>query len=116
VNGASSIAWLVDLVIAFTLIEAAVLLLYRHATGKGVAPREFALNMVSGLCLMLALRAFASDAAAPWTALCLLGAGVAHGTDMWLRWRRGGIAGADADAGASASASASAAIPHEVAS
>jgi hypothetical protein len=102
-NDASLIARLVDGVIAFTLIEAAVLLLYRHATGKGVAPREFALNMVSGLCLMLALRAFAHDAAAPWTALCLLGAGVAHVTDIWLRWRRGAGAGAGA------------AVPREVA-
>ena len=91
-NDASLIAPLVDGVIAFTLIEAGVLLLYRYATGKGVAPRDFALNMVSGLCLMLALRAFARDDAAPWTALCLLGAGLAHGTDMWLRWRRGVVA------------------------
>ena len=87
-NEHSLIASLVDLVIVFTLIEGLVLLLVQRATGKGVAPREFLLNMVSGLCLMLALRALVHDAGAAWVALCLLGAGVAHGTDLWMRWRR----------------------------
>ena len=87
-NEHSLIASLVDLVIVFTLIEGLVLLLVQRATGKGVAPREFLLNMVSGLCLMLALRALVHDAGAAWVALCLLGAGAAHGTDLWMRWRR----------------------------
>ena len=87
-NEHSLIASLVDLVIVFTLIEGLVLLLVHRATGKGVAPREFLLNMVSGLCLMLALRALVHDAGAAWVAMCLLAAGVAHGTDLWVRWRR----------------------------
>ena len=87
-NEHSLIASLVDLVIVFTLIEGLVLLLVHRATGKGVAPREFLLNMVSGLCLMLALRALVHDAGAAWVAMFLLGAGVAHGTDLWMRWRR----------------------------
>ena len=82
------IVLLVDLVIVFTLIEGAVLLLVHRATGRGVAPRDFLLNMVSGLCLMLALRALVRDTGAAWVAMCLLGAGVAHGTDLWIRWRR----------------------------
>ena len=86
-NEHSLIASLVDLVIVFTLIEGLVLLLVHRATGKGVAPREFLLNMVSGLCLMLALRALVHDAGAAWVAMCLLAAGVAH-TDLWVRWRR----------------------------
>ena len=87
-NEHSLIASLVDLVIVFTLIEGLVLLLVHRATGKGVAPREFLLNLVSGLCLMLALRALVQDAGAAWVALCLLGSGAAHGTDLWMRWRR----------------------------
>jgi len=79
---------LVDLVIAITVVEFAALLVYHRATGRGVAPREFAANMVSGLLLMAALRCFAHDAAAWWTVLCLLGAGAAHTTDLWMRWRR----------------------------
>ena len=86
-NDHALIASLVDLVIAFTLIEGAALLLYHRATGKGVAPREFVLNMASGLCLMLALRALVQEAGAAWVATCLLAAGVAHGADLWRRWR-----------------------------
>ena len=85
---AALVAWLVDLVIAFTLVEAAALLLYRSVTGRGVASGDFALNMLSGLCLMLALRGFARDSGVAWIALCLLGAGLMHGADIWLRWRR----------------------------
>lgn len=83
------LAQIIDLVIAFTLVECAALALYHRATGRGVAPREFAMNMVSGLCLMLALRCLAHDAGATWIALFLLAAGVAHGTDLWMRWSRG---------------------------
>ena len=79
---------LIDAVIAFTLVEGVVLAAWHRATGRGVAPREFAINMASGLWLMLALRCLARDAGTTWIALCLLAAGVAHGTDLWLRWRR----------------------------
>ncbi len=82
------IVLLIDLVTAFTLVEGAALLLFYQATGRGVAPRDFGLNLVSGLCLMLALRALALDAGLTWVALCLLGAGGAHGADLWRRWRR----------------------------
>jgi|GEM_PF-642380 len=83
------IAHIVDLVIALTLIECAALAFFNHATGRGVAPRDFLINMASGLCLMLALRCLARDAGAAWVALFLLAAGLAHGTDIWMRWRRG---------------------------
>ena len=83
-----NLASLIDAVIAFTLIEGAALVLYHRVTGKGVAPREFLANLVSGLCLMLALRCIAHDIGTAWIALCLLAAGAAHGTDLWMRWRR----------------------------
>lgn len=86
---ASMTALLIDLVIAFTLVEAVVLVLYHRVSGQGVAPRDFLVNMASGLCLMLALRCLVRDAGAAWVALCLLAAGVAHGSDMWMRWCRG---------------------------
>jgi len=87
-NDSSLIASLVDLVIVFTLIECAALLLVHRSTGRGVAPRDFLLNMVSGLCLMLALRGLVHEQGLAWIAACLLGAGVAHGADLWRRWRR----------------------------
>ena len=85
---AFDLAQLVDAVIAFTLIECLLLVGYHRVTGKGVAPRDFFVNMVSGLCLMLALRCLARDAGSTWVALWLLAAGAAHGTDLLMRWRR----------------------------
>ena len=78
----------IDAVIALTLVEGVVLALYHRRTGRGVAAGEFAPNLVAGLCLMLALRSVVAGAGWPWMAACLLGAGVAHGTDLRRRWRR----------------------------
>ena len=83
-----NLAQLIDAVIAFTLVECLLLAAYHRVTGKGVAPQDFFVNLVSGLCLMLALRCLARDAAATWVALWLLAAGAAHGADLVLRWRR----------------------------
>jgi hypothetical protein len=83
---------LVDLVIAFTLVECIALVLYHRASGKGVAPRDFLANMVSGVCLMLALRSLVHDAGAAWIVLSLLAAGIAQGSDLWMRWRRESLA------------------------
>lgn len=79
---------IVDGVIVFTLLEGLALVLYHRSTGRGVALRDFLANMASGLCLMLALRFAVTDAGAASIALCLLGAGLAHATDLWLRGRR----------------------------
>lgn len=79
---------LIDAVIVFTAIEMSALLSLYRLTGKGVAPRDFLANMVAGLCLMLALRGVVRDAGIEWLALFLLAAGVAHGIDILMRWRR----------------------------
>ena len=78
----------VDLVIAFTLLEALALALYFRATGRGVAPSQFAWNLASGLCLMLALRSVLAGAGAAWVGLALLAAGLCHAADLWRRWQR----------------------------
>lgn len=77
----------VDLVIAFTLLEGLVLALYFRATGRGVSPSQFGVNLVSGLCLMFALRSALAGAGAMWIGLGLLAAGAAHGLDLWRRWQ-----------------------------
>ena len=82
------LAPLIDLVIAITLVEFAAIVLHHRITGGGVAPRDIALNLLSGLCLMLALRSLAHNAGATWVAGFLLAAGIAHGSDIWRRWRR----------------------------
>jgi len=89
---ATVIAPLIDLVIAFTVVEGVALSLYHRVSRKGVAPRDFALNLLSGLCLMLALRCLAAGAGPLAVALCLLAAGTAHAVDLSMRWRRAGSA------------------------
>lgn len=79
---------LIEFIIAFTLVEAVALVVYHRTTGKGVPPREFAANLASGLCLMFALRGVLVGSGWGWTACWLLGAGLAHGSDLWRRWRR----------------------------
>ena len=81
-------SYLVDAVIALTLLEAVVLLTYHRIPGRGVAARDFLLNMLSGLCLMFALRSALVNASWPWIALFLSAAGLAHATDMRQRWAR----------------------------
>lgn len=79
---------LIDLVIAFTALEAVALAAYRRRTGRGLALGDYAVNLAAGLCLMLALRAALVAASWPWIALCLLAAGIAHGADLQRRWAR----------------------------
>ena len=79
---------LIEAVIAFTLLEGIALVLYHRTTGKGVAPKDFAANLVSGLCLMLALRGVLAGSGWGWTAGWLLGSGLVHASDLWRRWTR----------------------------
>ena len=83
-----SIATLIDAVIVVTLVECAALTLWHRFSRTGVAPREFAFNLLSGLCLMFALRCLARDAGSTWIALFLLAAGIAHAADIVRRWQR----------------------------
>ena len=79
---------LIEIVIAVTLLEGVALTVYHRISGKGVAPREFAANLVSGLCLMLALRGVLAGSGWGWTALLLLVSGLIHVSDSWQRWKR----------------------------
>ena len=85
---AFGIAQVIDTVIVFTLVECVALVLYHRSTGRGLAVRDFFANMVSGLCLMFALRCLATDAGVATVALFLMAAGVAHGVDILMRWKR----------------------------
>lgn len=87
IDGLSS-GQLIDIVIAVTLLECAALILYHRLTKRGLAPRDYLLNLAAGLCLMLALRSALSETGWLWMVLCLMAAGLAHVTDLWIRWRR----------------------------
>jgi len=78
----------VDLIIGFTLLEGVALALYFRSTGRGIAPAQFGINLVSGLCLMVALRSALAHSGAVWVAASLLAAGLAHGLDLLRRWQR----------------------------
>lgn len=78
---------LVDIVIGITLIECAFLLALYRFKQRGPAPRDYLLNLASGLCLMFALRSALVNASWTWIALWLLASGVAHGADLWRRWQ-----------------------------
>lgn len=80
--------WLVDAIIGLTLLEAIVLLAYRHGTGRGLGAEALLPNLAAGVCLMLALRAALQGAAWHWIALALAGAGLAHLLDLRARWRQ----------------------------
>ena len=79
---------LIDIVIAVTLIECGVLIFFHRFTKRGLAPKDYLLNLSAGLCLMLALRSALANAGWAWMVLCLMAAGLAHGADLWTRWRR----------------------------
>lgn len=79
--------WLVDFVIVLTVFEGLGLAALYRLTGRGVAPHDYALNLLSGLCLMLALRSAIHQSGWPWVVACLTAAGVAHVADLWVRWR-----------------------------
>jgi hypothetical protein len=78
---------LIELIIAITLLEGVALTLYHRMTGKGVAPKEFAANLLSGLCLMLALRSALLGHSGGVTALFLSASGAIHASDLWRLWK-----------------------------
>jgi len=88
VLGFLPISDLVDAVIALTVMEIVALFIYHRITGRGLAPRDFVSNMLSGLFLMFALRSALVDADWPWIILFLSSAGLAHAADMARRWAR----------------------------
>ncbi len=78
-------ATLVELAIAITLLEWLGLVLHRRASGKGPAGTGFTWNLLSGLCLMLALRSALQGGDTAWGAGWLAASGAAHA--LYLRRR-----------------------------
>lgn len=76
----------VDLVLAFVLMEAALLYVLYRWTGRGLAPAVLLSLLIPGACLLLALRAALTDASWMLVALWLLLSLVAHLADLRQRW------------------------------
>jgi hypothetical protein len=78
----------VDLIIAFMVIEAVVLLVWRRRLGHGIAPWPLVASLLAGLFLLLALRGALTGAAWHVIALWLAAALGAHLGDLKGRWKR----------------------------
>jgi fatty acid desaturase len=78
---------IVDLILAFTVFEVVALSLYRRRTGHGVPAIDIVFNLLSGICLLGALRCALGGAWWGWIGACLFGSLVAHVADLWRRWR-----------------------------
>ena len=87
-NLPAAVIWIVDFAIIATLIEFFVLRALYAKKGVGVAPKDFVLNMFSGLCLMLALRLALSSGPMALILITLAAAGLLHGLDIYKRWQR----------------------------
>jgi hypothetical protein len=80
---------IVDLILALVALEALGLLAYHRRTGRGPAPADALSNLLSGACLMLALRGALVGAWWGWVALPLLASLLAHLADLRRRWPSG---------------------------
>ena len=77
----------IDLVLAFVVLEGAVLLAAWRFAGRGLRPREVVSALVPGACLMLALRASLLGHSGTVIAAWLFAALVSHLADLALRWK-----------------------------
>lgn len=78
----------IDGVIVLTVMEVILLAVIHRRSGRGIAPSEILLNVLSGLSLMLALRIALSGSPSVLVLGALLLAGIFHGLDILRRWRR----------------------------
>jgi uncharacterized membrane protein YGL010W len=78
----------VDLVLAFVVLEAAMVLFHYRRSGRGLAPAALLSLLVPGVCLLMALRNALTGGDWVWLAAWLLAALLAHLADLKQRWRR----------------------------
>jgi hypothetical protein len=76
----------VDIVLAVMLLEAGLLLAYRHRTRHGPSVTEVLSVLVPGAFLLLALRGALVGAGVVLIAACLIAALLAHMADVARRW------------------------------
>lgn len=79
---------IVDLALLLTGLEALLLIAYHRRTGRGLPPATLLINLLSGVSLMLALRAALAGAGWMWIASCLVVSLLAHLADLNRRWPR----------------------------
>jgi hypothetical protein len=79
-----------------SIAEGIAIYSHHRLTGRGLAPEKYALNLLSGLCLMLAIRSVSGTIEASLLSMslseillpaCLFAAGIAHWADVYGRWK-----------------------------
>ena len=78
---------IIDLVLLGVAIEAALLVWYRRHTGRGPRVRDLLPTLLSGVLLLLALRAALTQSWWGWVAAPLALALVVHVFDLSRHWR-----------------------------
>jgi hypothetical protein len=79
---------ILDGILILVVLEGVGLVLVHRVTGRGPAPGDVIPTLVSGLMLMLALRAAIAELRWEFIALPLTLALAAHVADLATRWRR----------------------------
>ena len=76
----------IDIIVAFMLIECLVLIVWRRQTGSGPSVSALVTNLAAGAAIMLSLRA--ALVGQPWqiVSLWLILALLAHAADLKIRW------------------------------
>ena len=77
----------VDLILGFLVLEAAVIIGYWVWRKRGIAPADFLPGLCSGALMLLALRAVLTGSSWVLPTVCLMLAGAAHLVDVLRRWR-----------------------------
>lgn len=76
-----------DVILLGMAAEGMALAAYHRRTGRGVPPAAVLPNLLSGMCLLLAMRAGLGGAWWGWISMCLLAAGLLHAADLRRLWR-----------------------------
>lgn len=78
----------IDIAIIVMVVEAAILILYRARTGRGLGYRDTLLIALAGLGLIVALRAAVTGGSLALVGVFLALGGIIHGIDLTLRIRK----------------------------
>jgi hypothetical protein len=78
---------IVDVILGLVAVECLVMTIYRRRTGFGIPARDLIANLLSGVCLLLALRCALAGLSWVWIAICLAAALLSHLADLRQRWR-----------------------------
>jgi hypothetical protein len=78
---------IIEWILAGMVLEGIALAALHRRTGRGVAPRAFLANLLSGMCVLLAMRLVLGGAWWGFASAALLLALIFHVVDLTGKWR-----------------------------